>query len=77
MSSKHYTYALLGNFGLQMEATELFAMLFLVINFDLRCPLQSALTYQPVLLKIYRRRVQSQDRFATSLETKSHIPLVI
>lgn len=42
MGSKHYTDALLLNFGLQMEATELFAMLFLVINFDLRCPLQSA-----------------------------------
>lgn len=40
MHLKHYTYALLFSFGLQMEVTEHFAM-FLAINFDLRCLLQS------------------------------------
>lgn len=35
-------YALLLNFGVQVEVTGLRAMLFLVINFDLRCLFQSA-----------------------------------
>lgn len=42
MDLKHYTYALLLNFGVEMEVTGLRAMLFLVINFDLRCLFQSA-----------------------------------